>query len=666
MGWLLAGMPVSAAEPASGTDIKEMELLCKGAELLPSQGEPLDPRFIINRLGAVKLSKKAAPLMAFDLGGNEVSAWVQVERVTPKGVRHLFACGSVDHGVRYRLPEADAATEKDRLVVRLFDRPRGAAEQARLRSIREEREKVLLTPELIEREQAALRKWADVGAITEAVGKFVVSPKPNDTLEKSVEKAIADARSVVDLLETACPGGSVSTSEPGLLKKICEEKRSLQGMLGAVSEALGRYSDALKNDALKDRRQEFRDALRVAAGGLKPGALPEGDAREAHCTQIAMLNWLRSEKASHLVAQVELPLVDGERIAEAAYGGGDSRQDLSPVKDRPLAVLLHDVTSGVELGVGAHQVISGRNEPVEALAGFFSVAVRMLGVAKFAAAEQPAGAKVLPPQATSRGLDFSVDAPTLVCLGNPHNETASDGTPERVAKATLKVDTGAPSFARVGTRTLVVEPLEKGTRREIYVCDAQPCEPSKDNAKVRNRVVLDADQGSSFALLVEVAGTAAMEGQGGFTTPRYMPLGSSAGPQRVYELRGDYRTQDLASISVLFGRRMSRKWTLALGPSLLVGTSGGTFSQVGLRLGYEFSRGVFATTGPSLRFVQTATKEAPLGSRIAVANGDEPNVPAPPGLESQPRWGWSLGLAVDASALADAGKSLLKSVGVTE
>ncbi|NPC45932.1 hypothetical protein HPC50_02465 [Corallococcus exiguus] len=659
MGLLLRGTPVNAAESEADTRIPEMELLCTDAVPPPVLDAAEDPRFVINRSGAVTLSKKKENLlMEFNLGGNAHPAWVQVERVTHKGVRHPVACGQVDDGMRYRLPEADPETEKDVLVVRLFDLPRSAVEQARLRSVREEREKVLLTPGIIESEQAALRDWAEVGLVAKTVEQFALS---TDGKEEVLAKAvIANALSIVAQLGAACPGAGSAASGPALLNKLCEENRSLDSQLGTVSEALDRYSRAMRDAALKERRTEFRVALRAAAETLKPGARLEGEAREAHCTQIAMLNWLHDDERPHLVAQVELPLVDGARIVEATYGGGDSRQDLSSGMHKPLAVLLHDVTSGVELGVGTQQVITGRNDAADAVAGAFSFMIRL---AKLAPGALPAavGGKVFP--AAHRELDFSVKAPTLICLDQT---TAPAGASERVLKATLKADMGAPPLARIGTRTLVVEPLDKGSRREVYVCDAKPCEPSKDNVKVRNRVILDADQGSSFLLLVEVAGTAAMEGQGGFTTPRYAPLGSSAGPQRVYELRGDYRTQDLASVSVLFGVRLSRSWLLAGGPSVLVGTSGGTFSQLGLRAGWEFARGVVLTTGPSLRFVQTATKEAPLGSRIALANGEEPKVPAPPGLEYQPRFGWSVGLGVDASVLTDAGKSLLKSVGVTE
>ncbi|MFP2895234.1 hypothetical protein [Corallococcus sp. 4LFB] len=665
MGWLLTGMPVNAAEPVPAADSDEMKLLCTGVEVVPRLGLPSDPRFVINRMGAVKLVRDAKPLMAVDLGGNDRSAWVQVERVTPKGVRHPVACGPVNHGLRYLLPDADAATEKDRLVVRLFDLARGREEQARLQSIREEREKVLLTPEFVEREQAALRNLANVDAITDAVKRFVVSPTPKADVEASVVGALTEAASVVEQLRAACPDGKSTSSGPALLKKICEEERTLEVKLKAVSEAFKRYDQALKDDAFKDWRKEFRDALQVAARDLKPGAQVEGKAYEEHCKQVAMLNWLHSDKVSHLVAQVELPMVEGSRIVEASYGEGDSKQDLPSGSNEPLAVLLHDVVSGAELAVGTSQSLAEPKGPAEALAGaitFLANAKMLGGIARAPAASLGAPAKSSP----QRLLGFSAEWPSLVCPGKPQGPPANAGPSEGNVEVTLKVDVGAPSLARTGTRTLIVEPLDKGSRREIYVCDGQPCEPSKENAKVRNRVVLNADREDTLSLLVELAGTAALEGQGGFTTPRYVALGSSAGPQRVYELRGDYRAQDVASISVMLGVRLSQDLLVALGPSLLVGTSGGTFSQVGVRLGIKLTHGVFFTTGPSLRFVQTATKEAPLGSRIAVANAEEPKVPAPPGLEYQPRLGWSVGLAVDTSALTDAGKSLLKTVGVTQ
>ncbi|MBZ4416194.1 hypothetical protein [Myxococcus sp. RHSTA-1-4] len=702
MGLLLAGMPVGAEPPVppaataapvqpapvvaaptppaaseSVGAINDEELLCesdlRSLELVASG----DASFVIERTGVVTLQKETAagPTMRFDLGKDDEESppregWVRVERVTPKGVRRSIACGPVVSGLGYRLPDVEGGTDSDILVVRLFDVPRGKVEQARLKAIRAEREKALLTTELIERERAMLRKLADVGGVSKAVKRLGDVPVPPTGLVDAV-KAVASAQSVVDQLKSSCPRSSLPETAPALLKHICEEKGSLDEKLGALSRMLESYELALRDKKLQERRKELRDALVAAAGALKAGEEPEAAAREAHCAQVALLNWLHSDSASRLVAQVELPVADRAHIVETAYGIGDSKQAMPSGNEGSLAVLLHNVTTGVELGVGAHRVVSEPKGPAEAVAQLISTLVTLRTQASDA--ELAWMARVAPHSSLlgpSPGvpplskLDFSPKTPTFLCLDNPRDSIGNDGTPARVADATFKVDAGAPPIARIGTRAIAVEPLDKGTTREVYVCDAQPCEPSKDNAKVRNRVVLDADRGSPFPLLVELAGTAAFEGQGGFATPRYVPLGGSAGPQRVYELRGEYEAQKLASVSVLFGLRVSRKLTLALGPSLLVGTSGGTFSQAGLRIGYEFARGAFLTTGPSVRFVQTATQEVRLGSRIAVENSEEPKVPSPPGLEYQPRLGWSLGVAVDVSTLADAGNSLLKTVGV--
>jgi hypothetical protein len=215
---------------------------------------------------------------------------------------------------------------------------------------------------------------------------------------------------------------------------------------------------------------------------------------------------------------------------------------------------------------------------------------------------------------------------------------------------------------------------------ELDVCNKRPCDSVKDAERVRNKVKLevDADNKVSFPVLIELAGTMAFGSGLSFGTPRYEPIGGPTGPDQVYELRSVYEAHRAFSVSLMFGvqpgsfalfdiwPKSQGKWVFSAGPSLLVGAGGGFFSQLNVRVGYELAKGSYITLGPSWRIVETATGQAPLGSRIAVERKDDAKVPEPKGTESRLRPGLSLGVSIDMSVLADGGKSLLKAVGVSE
>ncbi|MDC0711425.1 hypothetical protein POL68_23340 [Stigmatella sp. ncwal1] len=607
-----------------------------------------EPAYRVARTGIVKVFPEVKQWrVQFDLGpepeeSERREGFVSIEWVKPRD-SSWRVCGKVKNGVTYRLPDALPVGDEDKLVVRLYDLPRGEAEQKRSMALRDAREKELLTPALVERERAALRGQPWLRKIAEVAEQLADVPPPPGGV-KELATAVEDALATLDQL-LGCPQNEAEmNAEPPLFRELCAEAVRIRTSLDGVARRLIRYQNALGAREFQSQRAALLVDLQEAARKLDAGGQPEGEVRDAHCQAVAVLSWLREDSAARWVAQVELPLASPGEVVSVQYKTG-AVHAVRPL-GTPLAVLVQKVPAAEQLG---SLVSSGKRQQQQglsqSLADFVMFAARALGVA--GPGSRVLGVAPIDPQGSPLAPKVDRRWPTLVC------ETPG-----------FKIDAGSEPLSSWGTRSLFIGRLEAGAETVLHICDKSPCDAKPDNPQLRNTVTLEPEWESSFPVLVELAGTAAPVKGLSFGSPKYEPIGGPSGPQRIYELGSTYEAQDAFSVSLLFGYQFHRRLALALGPSVLVGASGGIFSQLNLRMGVEVSRGAWFTFGPSLRFVKSATGDAPLGSRITVDNRDGAKVPEPR-TEYRPRLGLSLGVSVDVSTLAEAGKGLLKAVGVT-
>ncbi|NOK08019.1 hypothetical protein [Corallococcus exercitus] len=663
------GKPLPSAPPSARAQAESTELteaLCK--ESLPQLELKADGKALyrISRAGKVTVQDQAKELLfEFNFGQKEREGIVRIELVKPQEATSQVVCGHVTSGKTYQLPQTLWLNSTDKLVVRLYDVPRGEFELKRFKDIAAGRQTALLTEEVIGRELAQLRQQVGLKELKEEVEGLGRFPAPVDgvtVLHGSIDKA----RKKLEL--DGCSRGEAADASPApLLHHFCSEAQVIDKSLQTLATLLESYRNALADKKRQAEQQRLLGELRGFAKTLDGGTTPKEEVRKAHCEQLAALNWLHAEAAPRLITQVELPLIPSRQVLHVSYGTGNPKSTRPPGEQT--AVLLHQVPTGAQVGVEEHQ----REFHQQAtLAQAFADAVGVM--VPLAAKSTTITWLELSDIARSfkRGEDFKTltdlfgdltAAPQLPSL-DPLRPTllCQEGD------AQLKLDTGAAPIAPVGTRSFLVAPLKAGTATEISVCDKSPCVAQADGSHLKNKVTLEpqAEEESRFPFLVELAGTASFERGLSFGAPRYEAIGGTAGPQQLYELRREYEAHRAFSLSVLFGYRLKPWLALVAGPSVLVGASGGTFSQLNFRFAFPVTRGAYLTVGPSMRLVESATEVAPIGSRIAVENSSEPKVPTVPGTEYRPRFGLSLGFSVDVSVLTDTGKTLLKSAGVTQ
>ena len=633
--------------------------LCPANEMPLAEMPGARHAFSIARTGVVTVNRDAEePLLQFDLGSapgesTPREGFVRIDLVKKSGAKQT-ACARVKNGAVYRFPTALDASQEDHLVVRLYDVPRDEAEKERFLTLRQGREKALFTQKIADGERAELRKKLKLEERIIKVAKALENVPPPKDGAFALNQAIEDTHAELERAQADCPRADKKDEAARLLVDLCDEAKSIQASLKGLRQKLINHENTPRDAANLQRRHERLKEVVSTAALLATSAPPPGTDGQEHCKRVEALIWLRDDAAARLVVQSELPLVHPGRIIHARYDAGNTRETLPP--DELLAVLLHRVPTEVQLGTGIlTRTVAQQQTLASLLESAFTLTVPLL---------KKAGTLGVLPRSTAKaswkdlnpddpqGLKLDPRYPTLVC--------------HQTGELKYTVDPGAAPIAALGTRVAYKGRLKDGKATELFVCNKTPCETKEDHEFLRTRVTLEPEQASVFPVLVELSATGALGRGLSFGSPHYVPIGGPTGPQRVYELRSEYEAQEAFSLSLLFGYRVSRRWALALGPSVLVGPSGGTFSQFNLRGALEMTRGAYFTFGPSMRLVQTATQETRLGARVAVENKDDPKVPTPLGLEYRPRFGLSLGISVDVSVLSEAGKGLLKAVGVTQ
>jgi hypothetical protein len=360
-----------------------------------------------------------------------------------------------------------------------------------------------------------------------------------------------------------------------------------------------------------DRRDEDGWGPVLAAARALPEPVGPADVLTS-CTSLRVLKWYASS-SNRLLLRAELPI--GARPVTLSFGGAPTRA--AAFEGERVAVVLAGVPTGEKL--------SANFQYGSAVPSIPDTIARFIGAL-------PGAVAMSADDLRPRG-----EAP-------PCDEPLADGDAEPVSPLMV--------------RSVVLTPATADFQSTAVVCAAATCNAAKDDSSVRNRVTLDVWPRRRLTLLAEFAGTIPTQGRASLGRSRFEAIGGAAGPDQLFELRTDADARQSFSTSVLLGGQ-HRRWLFAAGPSLWLGTGGAGFSQWNVRFGAFLTRGVALTAGPSFRVVRRPTDHRE-GAVVAVprtATGDAP--PPPLRLRDEIAVGLGVGLALDFSALSDAGSAFL-------
>jgi hypothetical protein len=343
---------------------------------------------------------------------------------------------------------------------------------------------------------------------------------------------------------------------------------------------------------------------------------------EAQCSALGNYQW-HQQKGWLRIAEAQLPLTP--EVVQVSYAAGFSEQK-NLKTDTQIGVLVSSVPRDREISFSAKKnkvVVADVGAVLAQSLAYLIPALRALPIKSLFVAPLP------------EEEDWK-----LICQ-NP------------VPLADLSM----PTVATRGTRAFIAGKVTKESSLEVLACEGAKC--PADEGLIRNRIDLQPDPGVTFTLMAEVDVSL---GTGPMSAPRFDPVGGIEGPDQLYSFVHRTEARDVWSTAMLFAVRFCEGWTVGLGPSLLVGTSGGALTQWNLRAGHRLSGSLYFLAGISVRFVPTATDYL-VGAQVSVPKGMAE--PAPPKFrtEDRPVFLFSIGLGLDLTVLSDAATSIAKAIG---
>jgi hypothetical protein len=241
--------------------------------------------------------------------------------------------------------------------------------------------------------------------------------------------------------------------------------------------------------------------------------------------------------------------------------------------------------------------------------------------------------------------------------------------------AWMVADTTLAPTAATETVGRVFGDLDAEHVDDLVACASDTCTAAVDDKTVRARATLTPNRTGSWTLMAEITGGLSVMSRysvscrclGVFELlgpPSFEPVNRGDGPDQIFELRTRSDPRNVVSTSLILGRYYSDRWLLGFGPSLLVGTSGGAFTQWNMRFAYRLSdKGAYLTFGPSLRFLPDPVDHQ-LHDRVSVTKSASGAATAPQiRTYYSPELQLDVGLGIDIGALGAAASDTIKSFG---
>lgn len=559
--------------------------------------------FDLDGVSGVKLSKKgdAGKFRVINAGPTPV---VRVDTVEAKP--RTIACGRVDDKKVYQLTLDGGAPGPVRIRVyadALDEPPKWADRTA-------ERKKALREKWAKGEPRLLMHTWLapSLSAVKDAVAARG-SEKSEDaerharaTLEREVKRARVPGCTTRDP-ETASAD----------VNAFCDWESSSILTLAALKLQFENYVQGTERDV------SGLVALQVAIGDLTKD--------DAHCKTVPELRWLALNTVYRLRLDVEVPLVEGERIAVVGYDEGEERiTDVDT--DGVRAVLIPDVPAGTPL---SFHIGKGDRAGTPSLAKLLTTLFPLVR----------SGMGAGPSKNTERFYSLCFDDQTKVRID----------------------DAIAPDVHRT-SRTRIVRKLYEENTTKVTACAEASCDPAKSKL-IKNQVVFSPDLGWEWTLMTTLAFSYGKDRE-----PKFVETGAPTGPDRLFVVDDTRRAEERIGAAVLLGgtwRWCGHGFAVGAGPTLLHGGGQGPFRQWNLMLGFELTKGVYAMAGGAVRIVKVAADGFETGDVVAIPRDDDKaKVPTVRTRDRVTPEMFTVGIGLDLSVLDDAGASVLKAMGVTK
>lgn len=709
------------AVPAPATDL---DWICG----TPGAGAmPLDRKFeehlgcasvTMNRRGLVKASATSRPTFSFELGPSK-TAIVRIDRISDGANSGVIACGPVENGKVYALPDTAQVSALQVLSVTIFDSVLGDAEKARMESLRTQREGAIVTAEFAAAEVYA---QANLPKLRDELGRVATTFRTDAGFEQ-LNNSVATLGNIQD----ACRPGAVTG--PLEEKKCAAAAPFGEPWTRKVEEALTRVEASAPDPskvaslqsklgldwgeheakfaaAFKPRQPAFAPTQQAVAAAVKePSAAnaaiaavatlrqaleaqlckpaPPLPADEKHCAAVALAQASLLAVSGDLIALDRALLGDPVDRAVALATLAEAKaalpekllmgkdldahcDDLALItwlRDAPLRPVVR-AEIPVLRGRDRLEIVSfgGGDTTLNPLWNHQNLGVLLVnapnGIKLSTAIKRTAVASTSPVEILAKFLSIAVGAGT-------RSGGALDSTLCLNREATL-VDAKTETLAEQTTRAIAFAPFSSDYRTGIAICSGAKCSSGADDEAVRNRLDISSRAIFGLTLMVEQSANALLNPRHAhLSKPRLEPVGGTLGPDQLFQLSYATDPKDFFATSVLLAVRW---WNVAVGfgPAFIIGTNAALFSQWSARVMFSFVRGVFVTLGVGVRFVPTAF-DYPADTVFSVPRTSGQDA-TPPSLRTRDteQWLGGVGVALDLALLADAGAGLLKAIGATK
>lgn len=587
----------------------------------------------------------------------------------------IVACGKIVAGTVYFLPLDKVKTGR-KISIRLFDKVSDGAPY-----LVQYRRSVLSTAQQSERDavhaEPALREF-------DALARVALLTPSDDAIDRV---GVAAHKVGARLVEIRDLWNCASADPRGLLgPAICEETFFVSSLVTSINASLQDLSfGAPEGRPMRIAEQKLADA--VAA--LRPAAATTEDLRKRQCKRIDRLRWDFVADERRLTSHASLANVStvftGRYEGKVAARTGVSTDShigfvvtSIPAGEKTKFVLREgkrvtlEITTilGTFVGAALNAKLPTLNTVRDKSArenlavklksnGVLGTLIDQDGIADLLDAAREASEASLSDK--EKALQ-RVAVPSLLCSNENVVGSSSPGD------TLLELDDDMPPSTGLDNQTFVVEKLDPDHETSVALCAGDACSGAEDDKAVKTRVSLTPSRRGNWSLLAEISGGVGCgAGDCGWavsSAPSFQPVLGIEGPDQIFEMQRRADPKDAISTALLLSIRTSDTTMVALGPTLLVGTSGAAFTQWNLRFGFEITHGLNFTPGPSLRAVEQP-QDYDIGDRVSVARSGAGMTPAAPTFRKfyAPVVQFGVGLSFDLNVIGTLAGDVYKSFG---
>lgn len=636
-----------AAPPPSADEQLAIAAVCENVAKAPTPSNSA-ARFSLARSGALTVAddskSKALSFMFSDALAGSVARFdvINDDGKTTRGA----ACGVIEANRSYEIDASD--TEGRVVAVQLFEN--GAGVKSEMTS---EAQSVRTAAAAVERLE--LHREREVADLAFAARTALTDPTPQN-LSAVDAAATAELSTLSDLRRKLLCAAPRPDGEFGADR--CDEALTIAKNV-AVLRAAFSHAAASPYEARALVLQSDKIGDSIAA--LDAGPELTSDARVAQCRRLRTLRWLSEPWAKRPVARAFVPVIPArQRLFVARYG--ENVSDDGVKTGNVMGLVVTGVPRGQKTSFAVHNGKAVSSDLASLLVTFVPLLRKLAPGMLFAGSRGGSCADELGDELCKRIEErrAALRIKSAVCL--PAEDPSEDQA--------LTVDEALLPSALVESRATIFGPLPRTNILDVVACQGETCTGGDDDKAAKSRLTITPDRSGTFTLLVELSFGFPILDKDGWAhglrsgnAPTFQAVGGPDGPDQLYEVRQPIDPRSAVTTSALLGYRVCDRWLIGFGPALLIGTSGGTFTQWNLRGGWSFAKGLVLTFGPSLRLLPYLN-DFEVGERASVARSATGGSTAPSGNSHYAgELQLDVGLGIDLASITGAAADTIKSFG---